>query len=104
MPSPIFVAQDVTSISFGELQGATSATQLPNVPCGYAVIKARSDNAGSVFIGKSTVTAPDGTTDTTTGIELDAGQAELFFVENLNFLYRICENAGDDCTYMAYVV
>ena len=86
----------------GERQGSATAVQLPDVDCKMVWISARSDNAGSVFIGGSGVTVPDGTTDTTSGLELDAGQMiGPLPVDNLNRLYMICDNAGDDITYLA---
>lgn len=93
-----------TGVHTGELAGATSATALPDVPCKLARFKARSDNAGSVYLGGAGVTVPDGTTDTTTGIELDAGDDTGWLpIDNLNRLYRISDNAGDDLTYMVLV-
>ncbi len=89
---------------FGEVQGATSATQLPDVPCSRARIKARDDNSGNVYIGNSGVTKPNGTTDATTGFPLDAGdETGWFYLSNLNELYCICDNAGDDFIYWAQV-
>jgi hypothetical protein len=86
----------------GELQGSATALQLPNVPCSRVRIKARSDNAGSVYIGAAGVTLPNGTTDTTTGFELDAGDDTGWMpCDNLNIFYRICDNVGDDLTYLA---
>jgi hypothetical protein len=85
----------------GERQGSTSAVQLPNVAGSLVRIVARSDNAGSVYVGSSGVTKPDGTTDTTSGLELTAGQDTGWMpLTNLNVLYMICDNAGDDLTYM----
>ncbi len=88
----------------GEVAGSVTAAVLPDVPVdSYAMIKAQSTNVGSVFIGSSSsVTVAGGTTDTTTGWELAAGQEMPVYVENLNLLYRICNNAGDDITYFVY--
>jgi hypothetical protein len=91
-----------TTIVCGELQGSATALQLPNIPCSMVYIRAVGSNSGNVYIGGAGVTVPDGTTDVTTGIELDAGQCLPFFVNNLNVLYCICDNAGDDLTYIAY--
>lgn len=86
----------------GELQGVTSATQLPNRACTYLKLKAQSSNAGSVYIGGSGVTLPDGTTDITSGLELGPGEETGWMpVQNLNMFYYICQNAGDDLTYLA---
>jgi hypothetical protein len=85
----------------GERQGSTSAVQLPTVAGSLVRIVARSDNAGSVYIGPATVTKPDGTTDTTSGLELvAAGDTGWMPLANLNLLYMVCDNAGDDITYM----
>jgi len=86
--------------SSGELQGSASALQLPNIPCEAVFFTALASNAGKVYLGFVGVTLPDGTTDTTSGIELQAGDMTPFIpISNLNKLYRICENAGDDLTY-----
>ena len=91
----------VTNLT-GELQGSTSALQLPNIACSRARLKARDDNTGNVYIGVAGVTVPDGTTDTTTGFCLDAGDDTGWFpCSFLSELYRICDNAGDDLTYWA---
>lgn len=101
---------DVTSVVYptalttpasGELAGATSATQMPSVACKMARFKAVSSNAGNVYIGISGVTKIDGTTDTTTGFELLPGDDTGWIpVDNINRYYRICDNAGDDLTYL----
>ena len=85
----------------GEVQGSTSAAQLPSVPCSLAWIKTVSSNAGKVYIGWSTtVSKVDGTTDVTSGLELGAGEAfGPVPLDNLNRLWYICDNAGDDLTY-----
>jgi hypothetical protein len=85
----------------GELAGSASAAQMPTISCSRVRFKARSDNAGSVFIGVAGVTAPNNSTDTTTGFELDAGdETGWISAANLNEFWRICDNAGDDLTYM----
>ncbi len=90
------------TLSSGELAGSTSALQGPNVPCSRARFKARDDNAGNVYIGGVGVTVPDGTTDATTGFQLDAGEETGWLpLSNLNEMYRISDNAGDDLTYLA---
>ncbi len=88
-------------IHSGELAGAAAATQLPDIPCSMARFKAAYDNVGRVYLGAAGVTVKDGTTDQTTGFELNAGDDTGWIpVANLNQLYRICDNAGDDLTYM----
>jgi len=90
------------TITTGEVSGSTSAKQLPDVDADSINIRAASTNAGNVYLGGSGVTVLDGTTDTTTGLELDAGQETGWIsVPNLSLFYIICNNAGDDIVYMA---
>ena len=85
----------------GELAGATSATQMPSVVATMVQFKAVWSNVGNVYIGVSGVTKVDGTTDTTTGSELGAGESTPWLpASNLNVFYRISDNAGDDLTYI----
>ena len=96
---------DITYESFktGERQGSATSVQLPEYAGKLVVIRALDSNAGNVYIGDSTsVTVPDGTTDTTSGIELSPGDWMPFYVSNLNLLWMICNNAGDDITYIVY--
>lgn len=86
----------------GELQGSATALRLPDIPCELVYLAAQPDNVGNVYIGGSTVTVPNGTTDVTSGICLKPGAVLPFFVKNLNQLYRICDNAGDDLTYFVH--
>lgn len=89
------------TVTTGERQGSATVVQLPTVACSMVNIKAVNSNAGNVYIGVSGATKPDGTTDTTTGFELDAGEETGWLpVANLNTLYMICDNAGDDITYI----
>lgn len=91
-----------TSIVTGELAGSTTGAAMPDVPCRMVKFKARLNNAGGVYIGNSTVTLPDGTTDGTTGFELNAGDdSGWILTDNLNRFSRRSDNAGDDLTYMA---
>jgi len=104
--SASFIATNVfpalTTVASGELAGNTGATQMPTVSCKLVKFKAEIDNAGNVYIGGSGVTKADGSTDTTTGFQLAAGEETPWMpVTNLNLFYRICDNAGDDLTYIA---
>lgn len=93
-----------SSIISGELQGNANATQGPNRACKYVCFTALKTNVGNVYIGGAGVTKPDGTTDTTSGLELTPGACSPWIpVTNLNLLYRICDNAGDDVTYLGLV-
>lgn len=92
----------LTTIACGELAGSATALQMPSVACRLVKFKARGDNAGYVYIGGAGVTVPNGTTDATTGLELDAlEETGWLTTDNLNRFYRICDNAGDDLTYLA---
>jgi hypothetical protein len=92
------------TIKTGELAGSATAVQMPDITCYQVKFKALVDNAGNVYIGGAGVTVANGTTDTTSGWELDAGQeTEWLRVDNLNVFYRICTNAGDDLVYMAMI-
>lgn len=85
----------------GEVAGSVTAAQFPDVPAKLVKIVAVTGNSGNVYIGGASVTAPDGTTDTTSGLLLDAGDSTDWIpISNLNKLYRICDNAGDDVVYM----
>jgi len=89
-------------IATGELAGSATALQMPNIPCRMCCFKAVASNVGNVYLGVSTVTKVNGTTDTTSGFELGTGETSPWFpVSNLNLFYRICDNAGDDLTYIA---
>ena len=57
----------------GELAGSVTAVQCPDVVCNAVQFAAASSNTGSVYVGGPGVTAPDGTTDMTTGMELHTG-------------------------------
>jgi hypothetical protein len=95
------MANFFTQVLSGEVQGGTTAAQLPDIPCAAVNIKALADNSGNVYIGGENVTKPDGITDETSGFELDAGQETGWIeVANLNWLWMITDNNGDDITYM----
>ena len=94
----------------GEVLGSTDAAQMPTQTYRWGYIKAESGNSGSVFIGSSSDVEAFGSTDTNTtgGLELDAGDVIILDMfppdlhSNLNEFWYICENAGDDFTYMLF--
>ena len=89
-----------TAMAGGELAGTSVAAQMPTINCSAVNFKAVLSNAGNVYIGVSGVTSVDGTTDTTTGLELGPGDETGFIpTDNLNRFYRITTNDGDDLTY-----
>lgn len=88
----------------GEVAGSATALQLPDIPCRMVKFKATNSNVGDVYLGDSGVTIPDGTLDATSGLELQPGDdSGWFLIPNLNLLYLICDNAGDDLTYLALI-
>jgi hypothetical protein len=88
-------------VASGELGGSVTATQFPDIGCRAVTIKARANNSGNVYVGGPGVTVPDGTTDTTSGVELQPGDWLQFHpISNLDILYYICDNAGDDLGYL----
>lgn len=91
----------LTAVISGERQGSATAVQLPTVSGSMILITALASNAGNVYLGAVGVTVPNGTTDVTSGIELAPGTMTPWLpLDNLNRLYMICANAGDDITYM----
>jgi len=88
----------------GELAGSATALQMPDIPCRGVVFKAVASNVGNVYIGGSTVTLPTGSTNTTAGLELTPGEMTPYIpcTDNMNEMYRICDNAGDDLTYFLW--
>ena len=102
---PVVIASDqappALTLTVGERAGATSATQFASVAAKWVKVKAEYDNAGRVYLGGSSVTKVDGTTDTTSGWQLNAGDETPWLpLSNLSALYLICDNTGDDTTYM----
>ena len=97
-----FVIYD--SIFVGEVAGGTSAAVLPTVVSSLVYLRAPNSNVGDVYVGGAGVTIPQGTTDATSGVELSPGDNfGPLPISNLNLLYRICDNAGDDLVYMVVV-
>lgn len=87
----------------GEIGVTTSAVVLPTITCKLVQIKAAAANAGKTYLGVgSGLTATlDGTTDTTTGLELSAGESSGWLpVDNLNRFY-IRGSATGSVTYIA---
>jgi len=94
--------QVADALTSGEVSGSVTAKQLPDVECKLAWLQAAPGNAGMVTICTgSGATMPDGTTDITSGIQLTAGAyAPPLPIPNLNKLWIICTNAGDDLLYL----
>ena len=89
----------------GEVQGSATAAQIPSNlrrECKRVLIRAASDNAGSVYIGfTSGVTKADGTSDITSGIEITKTDPPLVMdIPRTDDIWYICTNAGDDFTIL----
>jgi hypothetical protein len=90
----------LSGVQSGEHAGSATAHQLPDIACSMLWIKAVNSNAGNVYVGGAGVTVVNGTGDATSGFELDAGESlGPLPLDNLNRLYIICDNAGDDIVY-----
>ena len=99
----MITVQNFKIIATGEVQGGTTAAQLPDIPCAGVMIKAQSDNATNVYIGTENVTVNRGHTNETTGWELDAGDETRFLpIDNLNKLWMITDANADDIIYIAF--
>lgn len=88
-------------VACGELAGSATAAAMPAKVCRMVRFKAVMSNAGNVYVGLAGVTVVNGTTDTTSGLELVAGDDSGWLpCSDLSDFYRICDNAGDDLTYL----
>ena len=86
----------------GELIGSGTALQMPDIDCKGVIFKAQWANTGYVYIGGAGVTARNGATDVTTGLQLAPGESTAYLpCQNLNDFYRICDGTTANClTYM----
>lgn len=89
-----------SSVKTGELAGTGAAAQCPDIEGTLVKFKAASDNAGSVYVGGAGVTARDGATDVTTGLELGPGDDSGWLpIDGLSLMYYRGA-VGDDLTYL----
>jgi len=85
----------------GVQEGVTAATQLQSIPCNLVLFTAGATNTGNVCLGGSGVTLSTNATNTTGGLELDAGVTiGPLPVSNLSNFYCICTSTADYLTYM----
>jgi hypothetical protein len=93
--------EDCTLTACGEFASATlTSVVLPTVTAKFVRLKARSANAGSVYVGLTGVTKGDGSVDTTSGLELAAGDDTGWVpATNLNTFFRAADNATDSILY-----
>ena len=87
----------------GERAGSATAVQLASQSCRLAMFIAPNGNAGDVYLGGgSDVTVAAGTTTATAGYELQpGGQTPWIPISNVDLIWIICDNAGDDLLWMA---
>ncbi len=87
----VAVSTEPSPVNVGQTTSGTSAVQLSStsiVPVNGILVQAISTNTASVFIGGSGVT-------TSTGFELQAGQAVPFTCNNITDLYVVGSNTTD---------
>ncbi len=90
-----------TTIACGEIIVGTAAAQFSSVACKNIIFKASKANAGTVYIGGSGVTLPNGTADATTGLQLVAGDdTPEIHIDNLNRFYGIASAAAQTVMYL----
>ncbi len=88
-------------VASGERAGSATAVQLADVDGQFFFIGALPSNSGNVYLGRaSTVTIPAGSTDLTSGLALEPGETILLPIHNLSQIWIICDNAGDDLSYL----
>jgi hypothetical protein len=91
----------LSGVISGERQGSATAVQLPTVSGSLVYITSLASNAGNVYLGGAGVTVPNGTTDTTSGLELPPGTLiGPLPIDSLSRLYMVCDNATDDISYL----
>ena len=86
----------------GELAGSITPKNFPNIDVEAVKVKAVISNAGNVYVGRGGVRAVTATDREDVGYELPAGdETPWLFISNLDELFIIGDNAGDDVTYIA---
>jgi len=80
----------------------TTAVQITtaSIVCAFGVlVKAAKDNTGIVYVGQKGVTA--GSADATDGMELEAGDATFYEIDNANKVYVIGSATGQKVFWTA---
>ena len=94
--------ENLRVVGTGEVEGATSATALPSIAARFVTLRAFIGNTGTVYVGLSGVTVPDGTADAVSGYPLAAGEAlTLPLLASMDEIYYICSDADQDIHYIA---
>lgn len=82
-----------------DIDAAAEQLTTTSIPCKVGIlIKADDDNAGSIYIGNSDVTA--GTDPDTDGMRLKAGDTLFFPVKNANQVYAIASVANQKAWFL----
>lgn len=95
-------ASTYSSPSNGYVAVGTSDVQMPSLACSYLQVKALKSNTGTVYVGTSSGVASTitGSTNTTTGLELAAGDTTGWMpVSNANLFFLIASAASQGVTY-----
>lgn len=100
--TPVIVQENVNTLAAnGVFVPGASAAQLPSQTGHLFYITACKANTGTIYLGSSTVTSTTNATNTTTGLELQAGQqVGPLPLTNLNQLYAKATVATDAITYL----
>lgn len=99
------IQENLHIVKHGEQAGSATAAQMAAQAGRFIYIRALPSNAGNVYVGNvgNTITAAAGTTDATSGYLLDAGdEISIPLKANVNEIWYICDNAGDDFSYMVF--
>jgi len=99
-----FLERFVQITGHGERQGSLTAVQMATRECQGVRFRALLANTGNIYLGKSSsVTVPQGTTNSTTGIEVGPGEYSPHFAcYNLDEFWVIFTVAADKLTYFLY--
>ena len=85
----------------GEIALTSVSNQFPDVPSYLVRFKARKENIRPAFVGPLGVTVPDGVTDQTTGLQMDAqDDSGWMLVRNLNNFYGLASGGTAGLTYI----
>ena len=90
------------SIAAGEMIAGTVAAAGGTAPARLVWLVAHLTNTGTIYVGGSGVTAPDGTADATTGFPLSPGdQFGPLPIPNVSVLQFVASAAGQRLSYFA---
>lgn len=79
----------------GRLAGSINRVQGPDIPCENVLIKAPLANTGIVYVGGNDVSS-------VVGYPLEAGNAVLLPINNINLIYYVGTVAADSLRYILW--